>query len=86
MTLTTIQDVEDILPEDCIMEICCQGGNDCAVAEWVDYLDTFDMSVSKCKAIIQEYGLEIEDSSIESLKATVLWIAAWNRYDLGGRI
>ncbi len=79
-----IEDLEDMIPPECVEDICTSGSNDEAVAWWLNHIN-FDMYPSDCIDILMPFGawdrsLLLEKSNIE-LKEMVLWCAAWNVHD-----
>ncbi len=79
-----IQDIEDILCDQAINEICVSGCNDEAVKKWTNY-HLKEIMESKPTFLdffnIQDgYGFENPKNAFECIERSV-WIAAWNRFD-----
>lgn len=79
-----ITDIEDLLCNDAINEICVSGCNDEAVTKWTHY-HLSEILKQKPKWIdfynmLDGYGFENPTHPFECIERAV-WIAAWNRFD-----
>lgn len=82
-TFYEIMDIEDILPDEAILEICTMGQNDISVNEWVEQLSKkYLWNIKSLREQCVEYGLERNELDIpKDVKAYALWLAAWNVFE-----
>lgn len=82
--ITSLYELECILPDECVQECCTSGKNDVVIAEWQAKLG-LNYFPSDCRLILQEYGAwthsELLRKGKKELNALVLRLACWNVYD-----
>ena len=79
-----ITDIEDILCDEAIEEICQSGSNDEAVRYWTNYylheLGQKDICPFACKDMLEGYGFEGVENNMEWIERAI-WCAAWNVFE-----
>lgn len=75
----TMQDIEDILPKECVDDICQYGDNQKAVDYWLKKLH-LKLKKRDCTAMLVDYDINL-CQSVGMLRCYVLWIAAWNAFE-----
>lgn len=80
-----ICDIENILCDEAIQEICQSGSNDEAVKKWLNHylfeLGQLNICPFVCKRIVEGYGFgKIVESNIEWMERAI-WCAAWNVFE-----
>lgn len=80
-TITTLDELEDLLTYDCVFDIAQQGSNDNTVDSWID-LVPFIITKQKAIEALKPYGCwsdsELCREKLVVLKSRMLWLAAWN--------
>ena len=80
-----ITEIEDLLCDEAVEEICQCGCNEEAVKKWVNYylhdLGLLNICPFKCKELVESYGFDdYVENKIEYMQRAI-WIAAWNIKD-----
>lgn len=77
-------EIEEILCEEAIKEICTSGSNDEAVRKWYKiYSKEFkkmDITAVNCKKMLEGYDFEGVKNMIEWIERAI-WCAAWNCFE-----
>ncbi len=80
-----ITEIEHLLSDEAIEEICQSGSNDSAVKKWLNHylheLSQLNICPVACKNMVGDYGFSsiVEDKMQWMERA--LWCAAWNVFE-----
>lgn len=75
----TLEDIEDILPTECVDDICQSGDNHEAVDYWLKKLH-LKIKKRDCTEMLVDYDINL-CQSVGMLRCYVLWFAAWNVFE-----
>lgn len=82
--IKNLSELEDLLPQEAVDEICVSGDNDVAVEAWCKKIDfeLNDYVIEQC----QGYGAHDDFAALSSKEQRefALWCAAWNRSENEG--
>lgn len=80
-----ICDIENMLCNEAIAEICKEGSNDQAVRKWTMHylheLGQLNICPFACKEMLQGYGFGPVENNMEWIERAV-WCAAWNCFEI----
>ena len=80
-----ITDIENLLCNEAIEEICQQGQNDEAVKKWTNHylhdLGQMNICPFACKKMVEGYGFGGVDNNMEWIERAI-WCAAWNVFEI----
>lgn len=80
--MKTIEDIEDLLPLECVEDCARSGDNYIDCEHWLKVLD-INLNRDTCIEILRPFGAWSEEELIGEplyeLNIKVLWLASWNR-------
>ncbi len=80
-----ITEIEDLLCNEAIEEICQSGSNDEAVKKWLNHylheLGQLNLCPFACKKMVEGYGFDKNVEDKMEWMERALWCAAWNVFE-----
>lgn len=79
-----ITEIEELLCEEAVLEICQCGRNDEAVKKWLNHylyeLGQLNICPFACKKMVEGYGFGGVENNMQWMERAI-WCAAWNVYE-----
>lgn len=81
-----MSDIENLLCNEAIEEICRGGCNDEAIKKWLNHyiyeLGQLNICPLVCKKIVESYGFDRRVENKMQWMERALWLAAWNAFEI----